>query len=146
MAQMRAHIRADHKISAHTAWTIGIVAVVAICTMFYILWRGQFAAAPLYVFDTPSSQVEAGYCLAVAQDAVPTGAPVGSYFDESAQFWIKRMRTLGVQMGPAITSGRTRLSADISRSGMSSEDWLQHAMEICSRRALMYGARFRTFD
>lgn len=146
MSQTRVPARPSDGITAGTAWTIGIAAVVIVAGMFYVLWRGQFAAAPRYLFDTPTQAVEAGYCLAVAQDVVPTGAPIGSYFDEATQFWIKRMRTLNAPMGPSIASGRARLSADVSRSGRSSEDWLETAMTACSNRALMYGGRFKAFD
>lgn len=146
MSRTPVQTRQDDGITAATAWTIGIVAVVAIAGMFYILWRGQFAAAPRYVFDMPTPAVEAGFCLSVAQDVVPAGAPIGSYFDEAAQFWIKRMRTIGAPMGPSIASARARIATSLATSGKSSEDWLQNAMEVCSNRALMYGARFRAFD
>lgn len=146
MAHVNAHRPPRAGMSPAAAYGLGVLGLLAVAAMFYGVYRSQFAAPPGYLFGTPTQPVEAGYCLIVAQDVIPSGAPIGSYVDEAAQFWIKRLRQLGADMGPAIAKARERLGRDLSASGGDSEIWLRNAMELCSNRAVMYGARFRAFD
>lgn len=129
------------KLASGWAAGVGLVAV-----LFVILWKTQFAAPPGYLFGTPTESQEAGYCLAVAQDVVQGGAPVGSYIDEAARFWMQRLRDLGEPMGSSIVSARRLLAEDIMQNGAAPRDWLESAMEMCSNRAVMYGVRFRAFQ
>lgn len=120
--------------------------VVLVAGLFWAVWKTQFAAPAGHLFGTPSLGAEAGYCLSVAQEIVPAGAPIGSYFDEAAQFWVKRLRGLETDMASAITQGRAKLARDQVAAGPKSNVWFQYAMDQCSNRALIYGAHFRSFD
>ncbi|PYF08608.1 hypothetical protein C8J30_11224 [Rhodobacter viridis] len=139
-------INSDEALSPVLVWGGGFALVVLVAVLFWGVWKTQFAAPPGHLFDTPSLDVEAGYCLSVAQSIVPSGAPPGSYFEEAAQFWVKRMRDIKSDMGPAIAQGRAKLAVDKQASGQKASVWLQYAMDLCSRRALNYGAHFRSFD
>lgn len=143
---IKAHRNAAEELSPLTVWGGGLAALLAVGVLFWGVWKTQFAAPPGYLFNTPTQAIEAGYCLSVAQMIVPSGAPIGSYFDEAAQFWVKRLRDLKVDMGPAIEAGRTKMSADKRAAGPKANVYLQYAMDQCSNRALTYGAHFRSFD
>jgi len=137
---------AEEELSPVVTWGGGAIVLFLVAVLFYGVWRSQFAKGPGYLFDTPTQAVEAGYCLSVAQTIVPTGAPIGSYFDEAAQFWVQRLRVLKAEMGPAIAAGRAKLAADKAAAGPKSNVWLQYAMDQCSYRAVNYGMHFRSFD
>lgn len=137
---------ANEELSPLTLWGGGAALVVLVAGLFWAVIRTQFAAPPGYMFGTRSLAIEAGYCLSVAQGIVAGGAPIGSYFDEAAQFWVKRLRTLGDDMAPAIAAGRAKLATDQMAAGPKSNVWYQYAMDQCSNRALSYGAHFRSFD
>ncbi|MDF1619482.1 hypothetical protein [Pseudothioclava nitratireducens] len=127
-------------------WAAMIVGFVVVGGLFWLTWKSQFAAPPGYLFGTPTQAVESGYCLAVAQDVVPGGALSGSYFDEAAQFWVKRLRSYGGDIGGAVAQGRAHLGRDLSAFTGADLQWLRDAMDGCSTRAVNYGARFRVFD
>lgn len=137
---------ADEELSPLVVWGGGSALVVLVAGLFWGVTKSQFAAPPGYLFGTRSLAIEAGYCLSVAQGIVIGGAPIGSYFDEAAQFWIKRLRDLGEGMAPAIAAGQAKLSSDQMMAGPKSNVWYQYAMDQCSNRALAYGAHFRSFD
>lgn len=137
---------ADEELSPLTVWGGGTALVVLVAGLFWGVSKSQFAAPPGYLFGTRTLAIEAGYCLSVAQGIVIGGAPIGSYFDESAQFWIKRLRDLGGSMAPAIAAGQAKLSADQRAEGPKANVWYQYAMDQCSNRALAYGAHFRSFE
>ena len=120
--------------------------MLVVVGLFWGVWKTQFAAPSGHLFNTPSHAVEAGYCLTVAQSVVSSGAPPGSYFEEAAQFWVKRLRDIDADMGPAIAQGRSKLSVDKNASGQKALAWLQYAMDLCSQKAVTYGAHFRSFD
>ncbi len=136
----------DEELSPLTLWGGGAVLLAMVGLLFWGVWKTQFAAPPGYLFGTRTQAIEAGYCLSVAQLIVPAGAPIGSYFDEAAQFWVGRLRGLKADMGPAIAAGRAKLSTDKAASGPKANVYLQYAMDQCSNRALTYGAHFRSFD
>jgi hypothetical protein len=136
----------DDEFSPWFVWGGGSVLALLLLVLFWQTWKSQFAAPPGYLFGTASQEIEAGYCLTVAQVIVPSGAPIGSYFDEAAQFWVKRLKDLTPDMGPAITAGRAKFGRDKVAAGAKSEFWVQFAMDACSNRALTYGAHFRSFD
>lgn len=137
--------RAEEASPAMWGWRGGALLAAVVLGLFYAVWKGQFAAPPGYLFATPSVAQEAGYCLSVAQDVIPGGAPIGSYVEEAAQFWLGRLRAArDAPMGQTLGAARARLSADIQKSGLSAQDWLQRAMGLCSNRAVMYGMRFQT--
>lgn len=136
----------DEALSPLTIWGGGAVVLVVVAGLFWGVSKSQFAAPPGYLFGTPTLEIEAGYCLNVAQGIVHGGAPIGSYFDEAAQFWIKRLRDLQADMAPAIAAGAAKLSADQFAAGPKANVWYQFAMDQCSNRALAYGAHFRSFD
>ncbi|MFC3058110.1 hypothetical protein [Paenirhodobacter populi] len=127
-------------------WAWAVAGVILVGGLFYLVWKSQFAAAQSYLFDTGSVAEESGYCLAVAQDVVAGGPPVGSYVDEAAKFWLNRLKATGAPMGPVIVQARKRLAGDLNRRAGSNEDQMAQAMEVCSRRAVMYGMRFRAFQ
>ncbi|WP_444454808.1 hypothetical protein ACTTAI_05530 [Rhodobacter capsulatus] len=139
-------VNPDEELSPMLIWGGGFAILVLVTGLFWGVWKTQFAAPPGHLFDTPSLGVEAGYCLSVAQSIVPSGAPPGSYFEEAAQFWVKRLRDIKAEMGPSIAAGRSKLAVDKQSSGQKSSVWLQYAMDLCSRRAVNYGAHFRSFD
>jgi len=125
---------------------LGGAGMVLVASLFWMVWRSQFAAPAGYLFGTPTQPVEAGYCLAVAQSVYPGGPPTGGYVAEAAQFWIERLRGFDGGMAKAIAAGQARLSRDLMASHGAEAQWLASALEACSRRALNYGARFRAFD
>ncbi|MDV7269346.1 hypothetical protein RYZ20_00350 [Thioclava sp. A2] len=127
-------------------WLVGIGAASALSVLFFLTWKSQFAAPPGYLFGTPTQAAEAGYCLAVAQDVARGGSLPGSYFDEAAQFWVKRLQGYGVKMGAAISEGRGLLGRDLQATRGPEIAWLREAMDKCSNRAVNYGARFRAFN
>jgi len=139
-------INSDEELSPIIVWGGGFLLVVAVAGLFWGVWKTQFAAPAGHLFDTPDIEVEAGYCFSVAQMIVPSGAPPGSYFDEATQFWLKRLRDIKADMGPAIAKGRTKMSMDRQAAGAKSNVWLQYAMDQCSIKAINYGASFRSFD
>lgn len=128
---------------------LGVAGVLALVTagLFWSVWRGQFTAGPGFLFDTPSRQVEAAYCWNVATGIVPGGAPIASYFDEAARFWVERLRKLDPDnMAHDIAEGHARLMADRAGAREKAGVWFQFAMDQCSHRAVTYGAHFRSFD
>ena len=127
-------------------WLLGIGVACLLAVLFFLTWRSQFAAPPGYLFGTPTQAVEAGYCLVVAQDVARGANLPGSYFDEAAQFWVKRLQGYDAPMGAAIAQGRSYLGRDMLASRGPDITWLRAAMDKCSNRALHYGARFRTFE
>ncbi|HEY0213710.1 MAG TPA: hypothetical protein VGC40_09005 [Paenirhodobacter sp.] len=127
-------------------WIWGGVGVAVVLGLFAMVWQSQFAAAQGYLFDTRSPAEESGYCLAVAQDVFSGGPPVGSYVDEASKFWLKRLRSQDAPMGPTIVQARKRLSENLLASTSSNEAWMTNAMDLCSRRAVMYGMKFRAFE
>ena len=139
-------VNPDEELSPVLVWGGGFALVLLVSGLFWGVWKTQFAAPSGYLFNTPTLAIEAGYCLSVAQAIVPSGAPPGSYFEEAAQFWVKRLRDIEADMGPAIAKGRAKLSVDKQNSGQKSSVWLQYAMDLCSQKAVTYGARFRSFD
>ncbi|MBZ4023473.1 hypothetical protein CKO11_13510 [Rhodobacter sp. TJ_12] len=139
-------VNRDEVFSPLTVWGGGALLLVTVVGLFYAVWKSQFAAPASYLFDTPTPGAEAGYCLSVAQMIVPAGAPIGSYFDEAAQFWIKRLRDLDEDMNTAIVRGRAKLMADKQAAREKSNVWFQFAMDRCSTKALNYGAHFRSFE
>lgn len=143
---LKARTNPDEELSPLALWGGGAFVVVLVAGLFWGVIKTQFAAPPGYLFGTPTQAIEAGYCLSVAQNIVPGGAPIGSYFDEAAQFWIKRLRDLGGPMAPAIAAGRAKLATDKTNAGPKANVWYQFAMDQCSNRALTYGAHFRSFD
>lgn len=136
----------EEELSPLTVWGGGLMLVALVGGLFWGVWKTQFAAPPGYLFGTPTLAIEAGYCLSVAQMIVPSGAPIGSYFDEAAQFWVKRLRDLDADMGKAIEAGRARMSIDKRAAGEKSNVYLQYAMDQCSNRVVTYGGRFRSFE
>jgi len=137
----------DEDLPAPLLWGGGAVLAVLVAVLFWAVWKSQFAAPPGYLFDTPTEAVEAGYCLAVAQDYLPAGAPVGSLQDEAAQFWIGRLRQLDVSgMGRAIAAGRAKLGTDLKASHERDRAWFDYALDRCTRRAMNYGARFGSLE
>lgn len=142
----RVEVRTEDGFSGWLLWGGGAVLAVLVTGLFYLTWKSQFAAPPGYLFGTPSLGAEAGYCLAVAQDVSPGGAPSGSYFDEAAQFWLGRLTGYDAPMGAAIAAGRAKLGADLGAFDGPDRVWLRDALETCSRRALNYGAKFRSLN
>lgn len=137
----------DEDLPAPLLWAGGGLLVVVVAGLFWAVWKSQFAAPPGYLFDTPTEAIEAGYCLAVAQEYLPAGAPVGSLQDEAAQFWIGRLRRLDVSgMGPAIAAGRGKLGADLRASHGRERAWFDFALDRCTRRAMNYGAHFGSLE
>ncbi|MDF2140101.1 hypothetical protein [Paenirhodobacter sp. CAU 1674] len=136
----------EDRLSPRVVWGGGVALAALLAVLFWATWKSQFAAPPGYLFGTATQAVEAGYCLTVAQVIVPSGAPVGSYFDEAAQFWVARLKALTSDMGPAISAGRARFGRDKVAAGAKGDVWAQFAMGECSNRALIYGAHFRSFD
>lgn len=139
-------VNPEEELSPLLVWGGGPALLLLVAGLFWVVWKSQFAAPSAHLFNTPTLAVEAGYCLNVAQSIVSSGAPPGSYFEEAAQFWVKRMRDIEAEMGPAIAQGRAKLAADKQSSGQKSSVWLQHAMDLCSQKAITYGAHFRSFD
>ncbi|KQB15120.1 hypothetical protein H9N28_12720 [Rhodobacter capsulatus] len=139
-------VNPEEELSPLLVWGGGSALVLLVAGLFWGVWKSQFAAPSAHLFNTPTQEVEAGYCLTVAQSIVSSGAPPGSYFEEAAQFWVKRLRDIEADMGPAIAKGRAKLSVDKQGSGQKSSVWLQYAMDLCSQKAVTYGARFRSFD
>jgi len=135
----------DDELSPRVIWGGGLALAVVVPLLFWLVWKSQFAAAPGYLFGTPTLPVEAGYCLAVTHHISPMGVPRGSYFDQAADFWIQRMIGLKSDMAGAIAAGEARLSRDMN-AAPTRNGWLQYAMDQCSYRAVNYGARFRVFD
>jgi hypothetical protein len=142
----KAHKDPDEEFSPLALWGGGVALLLVVGGLFWGVWKTQFTAPAKHLFDTPSLAVEAGYCLSVAQMIVPSGAPIASYFDESAQIWLKRLKDLKADMGPSIAKGRAKLSADKQAAGQKSNVWMQYAMDQCSHRAVTFGAHFRSFD
>ncbi|MFD2173665.1 hypothetical protein [Rhodobacter lacus] len=142
----RPRVNPEEEFSPLLIWGGGVALVAVLGVLFWLLWKSQFTAPVSYLFDTPDPGAEAGYCLTVAQAVVPTGAPEGSLYDEAAQFWIKRLRALDMDMGAAIARGRAKLARDSTAVGDRTPQWRLAAMERCARRALNYGARFRAFE
>lgn len=118
-----------------------LLAVVA--GLFWLVWESQFAAPAGYLFDTPTQPVEAGYCLAVAQAVGTGGVPVGGPISEAQDFWIARLRGYTSDMARPIAAGQAALARDMAQTDRA---WLLDAMEACMRRAITYGAHFRSFD
>ncbi|MCT2540096.1 hypothetical protein OE699_04590 [Sedimentimonas flavescens] len=118
-----------------------LLAVVA--GLFWLVWESQFAAPAGYLFDTPTQPVEAGYCLAVAQAVGAGGVPVGGPISEAQDFWIARLRGYTSDMARPIAAGQAALARDMAQTDRA---WLLDAMEACMRRAITYGAHFRSFD
>lgn len=145
-APLRRAPRREAPLSPVVLFGGGAFLVLLVGGLFWAVWKTQFAAPPGYLFETPSLAIEAGYCLNVAQMIVPGGAPIGSYFDEAAQFWVKRLRGLNTDMAGAIAQGRTKLARDQMAAGPKANVWFQYAMDQCSNRAVTYGAHFRSFD
>ncbi|MEZ5685362.1 MAG: hypothetical protein R3D78_05425 [Paracoccaceae bacterium] len=140
------HQHNDDELPRWLVWGGVAVLAVALPALFFLTWKSQFAAPPGYLFGTPTQPIEAGYCLAVAQDVSPGGAPPGSYFEEAARFWVQRLRDYGAPMGDAVAKGRGRLGADLAAFKGPDQAWLREALEACSNRAVNYGARFRAFN
>jgi len=139
--------RNDDSISTRALWTLGVALAALAVALFWAVWRSQFTASPGYLFDTPTRAVEAGYCLGVATDVVPGGAPIGSYFDEAARFWVSRLREEARgDLARAIAEGRARLMEDRTAARDKADAWLRFAMDRCSDRAVTYGAHFRSFE
>lgn len=127
-------------------WLVGIGGVCLLSVLFFLTWKSQFAAPPGYLFGTPTQAAEAGYCLAVAQDVARGSSLPGSYFDEAAQYWVKRLQGYEVRMGTAISQGRSYLGRDLQQVSGAESAWLRDAMDRCSTRAVNYGAHFRAFN
>ncbi|SOB92923.1 hypothetical protein [Rhodobacter maris] len=142
----RPRVNPEEEFSPFLIWGGGAAFAVALAVLFWLLWKSQFTAPVGYLFDTPDLGAEAGYCLSVAQKVVPTGAPEGSFYDEAAQFWIRRLRGLDMDMGAAIARGRGKLARDSAAVGDRAPEWGLAAMERCARRAINYGAHFRAFE
>lgn len=136
----------DEELSPLLIWGGGGALLVIVAALFWLVWKSQFAAPPSYLFDTLDPGAEAGYCLSVTQKMVPAGAPHGSYYDEAADFWIRRLRGLDMDMGAAISRGRGKFERDRVAAGPQARDWTIAAMDRCSRRALNYGAHFRSLE
>ncbi len=123
--------------------------VAGVALLFWGLWVGQFAAPPGHVLDSRDAAEEAALCLQISQEAQARGGGVflGSYPDEASRFWSARLRAQSRSIAQDLSRGRVRLNAvaaAVRREG--AQDWLPGAMEVCSRRALMYGAHFAAFD
>ncbi len=136
----------DEALEPWKIWMWGGLGAAVVLGLFFLVWKSQFATTQGYLFDTPTESQESAYCLAVAQDVFPGGPPVGSYVDEAAKFWLLRLREQGAPMGQTLVQARTRLSGNLRASTSSPEAWLTNAMDICSRRAIMYGMKFRAFE
>lgn len=126
-----------------------IGAAAGVGLLFWGLWVGQFAAPPGHVLGSRDTAEEAALCLLVSQEAQSRGGGVflGSYPDEASRFWSGRLRMNSRSAAQDLSRGRARLNtviAALRREG--AQDWLPGAMEVCSRRALMYGAHFAAFD
>ncbi|MCE5974827.1 hypothetical protein LZA78_15165 [Sinirhodobacter sp. WL0062] len=121
----------------------GTLLVAVVAGLFWLVWKSQFAAPAGYLFDTPTQPVEAGYCLAVAQAVGGGGVPVGGPIAEAQDFWIARLRGYTSDMAPPIAAGQAAMARDL---GQGDRVWLLDAMEACVRRAITYGAHFRTLD
>lgn len=121
----------------------GTLLVAVVAGLFWLVWKSQFAAPAGYLFDTPTQPVEAGYCLAVAQAVGGGGVPVGGPIAEAQDFWIARLRGYTSDMAPPIAAGQAAMARDL---GQGDRVWLLDAMEACMRRAITYGAHFRTLE
>lgn len=117
----------------------GMVAVVMlVAALFWLNWKIQFAAPPGYLFDMPTPEAEAGYCLAVAQDFGRD--PVSA---EVADFWVSRLVALKRGMGGPIAEGRAALARDLGGAAGGQADYLRSAMLACADRTVTYGAHLR---
>lgn len=125
-------------------WVGALAMMLVLAVLFWATWKGQFAAPPGYLFNTPSQPVEAGYCLAVAQAIAPQGLPIRGFVPEVADFWVKRLRSYGGNLGGAIAAGQAALGRDLATTGVIENAYLSNALEACSLRAINYGYHFRT--
>lgn len=115
-------------------------------SMFFLVWNNQFAAPPGYLLGAKSKAEEAAICFLVAQDVSSGGAPFGSYPDEAARFWMERLRAMNVQIGAPLTTARQIIAVQRAADRAGATPWLVTAMDLCSRRAVVFGARFDAFN
>lgn len=122
---------------------VGLVAVAA--ALFATVWWQGFAAPPGLLYGAETSEVEAAYCLAVAERISEITRGQGDprlerHLDEQIDVWRPRA---GRQPG----LGRAALARDSSASGVNEGAHLHLAVQDCAMRAIgFYGDRFDAFD
>lgn len=124
---------------------IGIGAVALAALLFATVWWQGFAAPPGLLFGTPTAEVEAAYCLAVAEriSEITGGRGDGRlerHLDEQVDFWRPRA-------GPRPGMGRIALARDSSATDVNEGAHLHLAVQDCAFRAVnFYGHRFAEFE
>jgi hypothetical protein len=117
------------------------LASAALVGLFWLNW--QTAAEPHsgYLYNMPSSQAEAGYCLAVVERVreITRGQgapPLEAFVDEQLRFWRRRVEG-------KFAIGRSALARDSHAAGVNEGAHLHLAIQDCGLRAVTYyGARF----
>ncbi|MBN2741887.1 MAG: hypothetical protein JXR35_13395 [Rhodobacteraceae bacterium] len=127
----------------HAAFAI--VGASVLIALFWMTWKSEIAAPAAHVFQTPSQEVEAAYCLAVVRQIAP-GGRFGGYLDEAQDFWLHRLMNYGGDLAENLTQGEAFLGRHLSTFPGPDRVWLMDAMDACSNRALVYGFRFRAFE
>lgn len=134
----------EDRLSGWVIWLGGFALCAGIAGAFWFVWKSQFAAPSGFLFGSPTQEIEAGYCLGVAQQVVPGGSPTGGFVSETTDFWIKRLRSYTRDMGPPIAAAQARIARDLQASLGGEREWLEEAMITCTKRAQTYGAKFQT--
>jgi hypothetical protein len=131
--------RAENRWRWLTAAAVAAAGLV-VALLFWLNWKIQFAAPAGFLFASSSASVEAGYCLAVAQEAGRD--PLSA---EIADFWVARLAASRTDMGRAIAKGRVALGRDLAATSGDRREWVREAMLNCADRAVTYGARLARF-
>ncbi len=98
-----------------------------------------------YLFSTPSTGVEAAYCVEVVLALQPGGLRPKSYPGQAYAFWFARLRAQSSALAQDIARAKAALAHDLIRAGGGEGLYLREAMVSCSNRALAHGVRFNAF-
>ncbi|OCX59998.1 hypothetical protein BFP70_18035 [Thioclava sp. SK-1] len=127
-------------------WGLGPGAIVTVIGLFYLVWNNQFAAPAAYLFNTPTQEVEAGYCLAAFQQVQTGVSGAGNFISEGQQFWIKRLGSFDSDFSKSAVSGRAALGRDLQKIQGREREWIREVVVQCGDKSLNYGAKYSSFD
>ncbi|WP_339107644.1 hypothetical protein [Thioclava sp. GXIMD4216] len=148
-ATVHKEIVKEDGLPAWVKWGLFPVMIGGFGWAFFAVSQSQFAAPASFLFNTPTQEVEAAYCMVVAEEIHPNLVPPGSYISEARNFWMERLRKIaGPTMGEALLKARVQLTRDIEQVTKPNpkREWLEFTVSECSHKATSYGMRFREFQ
>ncbi len=117
------------------------MAGLGLSALFWLNWQTGQQPHSGYLFDMPTSQAEASYCIAVVERVREITHGRGAerleaFIDEQLTFWRKRVEG-------QFSTGRSALARDSTARQVNEGAHLHLAIQDCGLRAVsFYGARF----